>query len=151
MKRWPVLLLLAFLLGCSPRTNPNEPPPILYGQDACDQCRMIINEPAFASAYRLPDGTARRFDDIGCMIRFLQEQGEQPAHLWVHDYDTEAWIDARTAYYVRTPRVVTPMAYGLLAVASQQRAAQLADSLEGEILTFDTLLTTSIQPLTPTQ
>ncbi len=148
--RWHVfLLLLVFIMGCSSESQPHEPPRILYGQDACDQCRMIINDPAFAAAYRLADGTPRRFDDIGCMVRYIQEHNEQPAYAWVHDYDTEAWIDARSAYYIRSARIITPMAYGFIAVSSRERATQLADSLQGEVFTYDELLPLAMEPLIP--
>ena len=38
------LVLLLLLAGCGQAVNTDEPPKIVYGQDVCDRCGMIINE-----------------------------------------------------------------------------------------------------------
>ncbi|UCC51087.1 MAG: hypothetical protein JSV68_18550, partial [Anaerolineaceae bacterium] len=67
MKRWEVLifttLALFLFVGCGQTTNLEEPPQIVYGQDVCERCGMIISEEKFAAAYWTAGGEARRFDD----------------------------------------------------------------------------------------
>jgi hypothetical protein len=54
------------------------------------------------------------FDDIGCALIWLEDKPfrETPGtEIWVTDWRTGDWIDARSAVYVRGQ--VTPMEYGL--------------------------------------
>ena len=56
---------------------------------------MSIDEARFAAAYRLPDGTEKKFDDLGGLIVHARESGQlEDATVWVHDFETEAWVDA---------------------------------------------------------
>ncbi|MCF6280813.1 MAG: nitrous oxide reductase accessory protein NosL [Candidatus Polarisedimenticolaceae bacterium] len=54
------------------------------------------------------------FDDIGCAVIWLEGQAWKDAlstEIWVNDYKTGSWIDARKASYVLGQQ--TPMQYGL--------------------------------------
>lgn len=111
---WPVLLVLA---ACSndPGKGPVE---IKWDRDICNRCRMVVSDPHFAAQIRhFPEGRRSRvesFDDIGCAVLWLDQQTfkDDPAtEIWVADYQTGDWIDARTATYVT--QNTTPMEYGL--------------------------------------
>ncbi len=137
-------LIGSLLLGCrSPQLD--KPPDIRYGEDACDRCRMIISEARFAAAYVTRQGETRRFDDIGCMVQYHQEHAEEVAVFWVHDFETEEWLRADQAFFVRSAAVHTPMGYGIVAVGEESRADRWAASLQGEVLTWSELLA---RPLT---
>ena len=125
-------LLAAVLLatGCG-STDATAPPDINYGRDLCTQCGMIIMEARFATAYRSDDGTEKAFDDLGGMVLHLRATGDDPdpSNVWVHDYETEEWIGAGTAFYVPTASVATPMGHGILAFATRERAEAFAADL----------------------
>lgn len=119
----PVYLLIAFVLSaCSgdPRTGAVEPK---WDRDTCERCRMVLSD-RFHSAqvrYGAPGGRSRvqLFDDIGCAVIWLRDKPwrDDPAtEIWVNDHRTGAWIDARTATYLKGQQ--TPMEYGLGAQAS---------------------------------
>ena len=58
--------------------------------------------------------TLHFFDDIGCAVIWLDKQpwrGDPRTEIWVNDWRNGAWIDARTAYYLKGKE--TPMQYGL--------------------------------------
>ena len=134
---WFVLLLL--LSGCSggPETGPAE---VRWDRDSCERCRMVLSDPHFAAQIRyFPEGKrskVMKFDDIGCAVIWLQgtewEQHEK-TEIWVADYQSKDWIDARTATYI--PRKTSPMEYGLGATAKasengltfEQAKAHIAD------------------------
>ena len=141
--KWLVvpLVILAGLLvvSCSPEANLEEPPEIRYGEDTCDRCLMIINEARFAAAYTTADGQTRRFDDIGGMVAYNEEMTEDVAVYWVHDFDTEEWLKADLAFYVKSD-YLTPMGFGIVAFAEQDRAENWATEIEGMVVTFDELL-----------
>lgn len=98
-----------------------EAPEILYGEDICDHCRMVISEPRHAAGARL-DEQALRFDDPGCLREFLEARGPAPAAAWVHD-ENEAWLAVTDAWFVEDPEGGTPMASGILAFADPAAAA----------------------------
>lgn len=137
----PFIGLLLFVLSAcgSPAADLDLPPEILYGQDACEQCGMIINEPRYAASYTTTSGNVRRFDDLGGMLVY-DEQHQDKVHIyWVHDYSTEAWLNAANATIVHSPDLVSPMAWGLAAFTSQADAEQFAAENNGTVTTFAAL------------
>ncbi|GIX48543.1 MAG: hypothetical protein KatS3mg131_2754 [Candidatus Tectimicrobiota bacterium] len=132
-----VVLLLALLgAGCRSSVDPDAPPDIRYGEDACDQCRMLISEPRYAAAYVTRQGEVRRFDDIGDMLLYDAAHGEEVLRFWVHDYATAAWLPAAQAVFVYSRALSTPMAHGIVAFGDPQPARELAARVQGEILSF---------------
>ncbi len=133
--------LLALVSACRPAVNFAAPPEILYGQDVCDNCNMIISDAHFAAAYWRADGQARRFDDLGGMFLYHQEHQEDVAAFWVHDYLSGNWLPATQAYYVVGADLPTPMGFGLVACATQAQAESLAyGQAEAEVLNFEALM-----------
>lgn len=109
------LLLLA---ACSrePATGPVE---IKWDRDTCKRCSMALSDRLYAAQVRGgPKHQAFKFDDIGCVVHWLKTQpwGNDPAvEIWVADYRSGKWLDARSAHYVTGKR--TPMGYGYGATA----------------------------------
>ena len=117
-----LLFVTFFLMSCRPSANLDEPPEIIYGQDVCDECSMIINEERFAASYITKSGDIRRFDDMGGMLLYDQKHQEDVHIYWVHDLDTQAWLNANGAHFVLSDELVTPMGWGVAAFATQERA-----------------------------
>lgn len=139
-----VLLGCTSLMACQPNLSFEDPPHIYYGEDVCDQCSMIINEERFASSYVTKDGTIRRFDDIGGMVIYDQEHSEEVVAYWVHDFETEEWIDAKKAIYVISKETTTPMAYGIIAFNSAHDASRRASEFKGTVVNFVELFSSEI-------
>lgn len=146
MSGWPVrrvgwLVVLALVVAACGSSPAEGPPDIQYGRDICVQCNMIISEIGHAAAYRLDDGTEKKFDGVGEMVLHGREQNELGrADAWVHDYWTEEWVDAGDAFYVPTMAVASPMGHGIFAFADAGRAADFADEVGGEVIDWDTVL-----------
>ena len=70
-----VIFCIFWLSGMQPNTAADKTE-IIYGQDPCDQCSMIINEPRFATAYVTKSGDVRRFDDLGGMLVYDHQNQE---------------------------------------------------------------------------
>lgn len=110
---------------------PTGDPVIRYGQENCARCRMTISDARFAAAWRDPSGKEKHFDDIGCMVLSVRDAAPADGtRYWVHDYETEAWLDAAVASYVLSRGVASPMAYGIAATATPQAAEVLAARFE---------------------
>ncbi len=135
------VVLVALLAACGGADSVDNPPEILYGQDVCSNCNMIISEESYASAYWTVDGEARRFDDMGEMLQFIQSNHEDRASTWVHDVNTAEWLRAEDAWIVMNAGLMTPMGTGVVAVANEEDARALAFDQDGAlVLTFSELL-----------
>lgn len=133
------LLLALVLAGCSPGDDVASPPEIRYGVDVCDYCNMIINEPRFAAAYYSEAGETRRFDDIGEIFLYAEEQGEAVESYWVHDFHSEDWVKADSATFAYDPDLMTPMGWGIAAFASESDATAYHDEHGATILSYTEL------------
>lgn len=111
-----ILLLGAmalFLVACSrvPETGPVE---LKWDRDTCKRCSMAISDRHYAVQVRGgPKNQVFKFDDIGCAVHWLKDQpwgNDTAMEIWVADYRSGKWLDARAAYYVTGKR--TPMGYG---------------------------------------
>lgn len=145
MKKGAAILLftlcLVLLPACGGGESLDEPPEILYGQDVCSNCNMIISEENFASAYWTVDGEARRFDDMGEMLAFIHSNPEEIASTWVHDMNTAEWLRAKDAWIVMNAGVTTPMGTGIVAFANEEDARALAfDQEEAMVMTYGELM-----------
>ncbi|MGQ0604743.1 MAG: nitrous oxide reductase accessory protein NosL [Anaerolineales bacterium] len=129
----------AVIAACAPSNAEPTPPEIVYGQQVCDTCGMIISEPKFASALVLEDGSALKFDDLGDMFVHHMDHPNLKVCAWfVHDYGAEKWIRGETAFYVAADQIKAPMDGGLAAFADRESAEQFASTYaEARVLTFD--------------
>ena len=127
-------VVMLLLIGCKQQNNTDAPPEILYGQDVCDRCGMIISEETMAAAYWTTSSEAYRFDDIGGMIAHQQENGDEIASWWVHDVNSAEWIRAEEAHFVMGAELMTPMGFGIVALADKDAADALAYGVEGAMV-----------------
>jgi copper chaperone NosL len=140
--RLPAVLVMAgFVLSACASGGVGGPPEINYGRDICIECGMIIDDPRLAAAYHLDDGSEKIFDDLGGLIVNGRESGElSEADVWVSDFDNEVLIEARSAYFVPTLGVVSPMGHGILAFSDLSRAETMASELDGEVIRWDAVV-----------
>ena len=117
LKGMPAWLFVLLLIGCSgdPGQGPVE---VKWDRDACERCRMVLSDRAYAAQVRFfPEGGRSKvfkFDDIGCAVLWLEDKpwnADPKTEIWVRDMLDDKWIDARSAVYVKGR--VTPMEYGL--------------------------------------
>ena len=136
-----MIVVAGLLIGACGATGNDGPPEINYGRDICIECGMSIDDPRFAGAYRLDDGTEKKFDDLGDLIIHGRESGELAhATVWVSDFEREVLIDAASAFYVPTLGVVSPMGHGILAFSDQSRAEVMAAEIDGEVVGWETVV-----------
>jgi copper chaperone NosL len=102
---------------------------------------MAVSEKQFAAEIIPYDGEALKFDDIGCLLRYLSrpQVEEQTAAIFVVDYSTREWLEAQTAYYVHSPTLNTPMSSGVIVFKDRANADESAARYQGKVLKFSEL------------
>ncbi len=138
-----LLLVFASLLGaCSQSSGEPQPPNIAYGRDMCDACNMIISEARFAAATVLTDGKTYKFDDAGEMFAFHAKKSELQVRAWfVHDYHSQNWINAQSAFYVVAKDIKSPMGTGVAAFVDKSAAESFASRFNVKVMIFDEIRT----------
>lgn len=102
---------------------------------------MIITELRFAGAYRTSSGEEHRFDDIGDMVEYAQQNGEvEGSEFWVFDYDTEEPLRAEEAGFVLSEELSTPMDWSVAAFPDASAAEDFVAASGGEVIGWDALL-----------
>lgn len=125
----------ALLSGCG---SGEHVPRIRYGEDACANCRMIINDPQFGGAIETPDGEFRKYDDFSCMFLDVKREKITPKRYFVPSYaNPDEWLDGTQAFYVRADDLQTPMGSRVLALPSREQAEAEAKRLKGKVLSFE--------------
>ena len=95
------------LAACTTTDKVVEP---VWGKEPCAHCAMILTDKHFGAELVTRDGERFFFDDVGCMVLFVEERKLPLTRAWVHDAETGTWLDARSARYRSgTP---SPMDFG---------------------------------------
>lgn len=111
MRRRELLLGAAglVLFACTKTDEPVDP---VWGKEPCAHCKMLVGDRRYAGQV-VADGDRRYFDDIGCMVGWLE--GKKAERMWVRDAALGGWLEAKSARYVEGAR--TPMDFGFEARA----------------------------------
>lgn len=121
--------------------GPPEPVEITLNEENCSFCRMAVSQREFAAQVVTVTGSFDTFDDIGCLRDWIKEhQPSETAGIFVVDFLTGIWIDARTASYVASERLPTPMSSGIAAYQEQTSAERAATKLVGEVMQWEEML-----------
>jgi copper chaperone NosL len=122
-----------------------EPSAIIYGNDACDFCKMNIVDKQHAAQIVSSKGKAYKFDAIECMMNYMNRNeihSESLAFILVCDYHQPGdLIDAKTATYIFSKNIPSPMGAFLSAVDGDKTAEQLLEIKEGELVDWKALKT----------
>lgn len=94
---------------------PDGPVAVDWDGTRCARCGMLVSDPAFAAQRHDEDGSVAHYDDPGCLLADLAENGEATLHAaWLHHLREDRWIALDEARFVRVPH--SPMGYDLGAV-----------------------------------
>jgi copper chaperone NosL len=106
-----VIVVALAAVACKQTDAATEP---VWGKEPCAHCKMLVSDKRYAAQVVDETGEHRFFDDIGCMVLFMDGR-KAPLHSWVRESTSGTWVDARTAKYAQGAR--TPMDFGFEARA----------------------------------
>ena len=130
-----LLSLLIFSCEVSPK-------PIDYGNDGCYFCEMTIVDKVHAAEVVTTKGKVYKFDATECMINFMNEFDTSNIELYLSNNYTqpEALIDAKTATFLISENVPSPMGAYLSAFEHHKDAKQVQDAKGGKLYNWNELL-----------
>ena len=84
----------------------------------CSECSMDIETLEYAAQIIAKNGNTYFFDDIGCVVLWLENHSYSDAKLLSKTLDTKKWIDVKKAWYSRISP--SPMGYGFAALENKK-------------------------------
>jgi copper chaperone NosL len=131
---------LLALISCSA-----DPQPLQYGKDACYVCKMTLMDDKFGAEVVSTKGKVFKFDDANCLINFLNTgvtPDEEIAHCLITDFASPGvLVDAKTAFYVKSENIKSPMASNVAAFQNKTNLDLQNDSWKGIQLSWGELIT----------
>ena len=132
-----IMVLMIILTSCKV-----EPKKINYGKDHCHFCDMIIVDKTHTAQYVTKKGKVYSFDAIECMLNDLNKNNNEDtmAFLLVADYvNPEKLVDAKTATYLISKKIKSPMGANLSAFNSKETAEEFLNKNDGKLYNWTTL------------
>lgn len=118
-----------------------SPQPIDYGNDACEYCQMTIVDRQHASQLVNTNGKAYNFDAIECMINYSKENEKIDYQLYLtNDFENQGtFINAKTATFLISPQISSPMGANLSAFISEEAAQKARGKYKGDLYNWKSI------------
>ncbi len=148
-----VSLCLVFLASSSMAYA--EPIHDVADDSRCQVCGMFVAKyPNWLTQIHSADGQVSLFDGVKDMMVFYFNsakygvQADDIKDIWVKDYYTLNWLDARKAFYVVGSDVHGPMGHEFVPFATEEAAQSfLKDHHGNAILTFDKITSEKVESM----
>ncbi len=140
-----IILVGLLFVGCS-SNNKKSLDEIKQDQAICPQCNMPLSSDSNDfTAYAIVDNHTIYFDDIGCMVLYLQEHNInlQNIDTKVFTIDTKKYIDGKKCYYKMDHK--TPMHYGFVCYEKQVEGNLAIKDMQLKILRGETMINPKIR------
>lgn len=134
------ILILSLTIGIASCSV--EPKPIEYGNDHCHYCDMTVVDKTHAAEYTTKKGKSFTYDAIECLVNDINEKNHEAtmAYVLVADFSNPGeLIDAKTATFLISENIKSPMGANLSAFASNAVAKNYLETEGGEIYSWTEL------------
>lgn len=131
-----VILIVGLCASCSVK-----PEPLRYSKDNCSFCKMTLVDDKFGGELVTMKGKAFKFDDIRCMISFINSSEGKVNNYsyelvvdYAHAADEFDLIPASDAFYLESSEVKSPMAGNVAAFKIQTEQQNYQQKWSGKVL-----------------
>ena len=126
-----------FLISCSV-----GPKPIVYNEDQCDSCKMLISDHRFGAELVTKKGRIYKYDAIECMVQTIVEKGEEEyAYMMVTDYHHPGeLISADLAKYIIEKERPSPMGAYLSAYSVETKIENLKTEPSASVMNWNQVI-----------
>lgn len=136
VKTMALLLLFSTLISC----NNSEAQQIKLHKDRCNNCEMSISDGRFGAEIITQKGRTYKFDDVFCMLNYMKEKKVEFKSYYIHDYSKKNMlIDAKTAFYVKSETLNSPMRGNIAAFKDKNTAQKFADKNDCYVMKWSNL------------
>ena len=133
-------VVLLLMMSCVHKLEP-----ITYGQDECNQCKMMIVDKHYSCQLLTNKGKNYKFDAIECVIEFINENDintNKIKEIVVSEYLSPGeMISYKKAKFLISNKTSSPMGANISAFSSTDKILKI-DSI-GRIYTWNTLVNNS--------
>ena len=139
MKAKFFILTLSLFVFISCEVAPKD---IDYGNDHCLNCDMTVVDKSHASQYVTKKGKAYMFDAVECMVMKINKENNEDslAFILVADYENPGeLVAAKTATYLISEKIKSPMGANLSAFGSKDTASKILKENGGQLYTWEEL------------
>ncbi|AWL09662.1 hypothetical protein HME7025_01810 [Aquirufa nivalisilvae] len=118
-----------------------EVKPIQVGRDNCHFCKMGISDIRFAAAILTKQGKTLPFDDLKCLLNYLQINKETAVQdIYVSNFSGKhELVLATQAYYISSPSLGSPMTGNMAAFNDKNELVKNNQALAGEEKTWESI------------
>jgi copper chaperone NosL len=121
-----------------------KPEPLNFGKDGCYTCKMTLMDQKFGSEIVTKKGKIYKFDDVNCLISFYKS-GYEPVdnieHTLIVDFlKPGELLEAKTAKFIQSDAIRSPMASQVAAFSGDQNLDSLLKEWNGKVTTWNELL-----------
>jgi copper chaperone NosL len=135
-----VAMVLTLLAACQV-----EPKPIAYGEVNCAHCHMTVSDNRYGAELVNDKGKPFYFDSAECLAVYLNqnpELAEKAAYVLVTDFTRpNELIDARSANFLQSKELPSPMGMYLTAVSDKATATKMQQEVGGRLLNWEQAMT----------
>lgn len=132
MKGFLFSVFMVFVFSLTVYAQPVEIP----SGSMCDACGMRVDpQSPFSAEIIDKGGKLHAFCDIGDMASSYAKMKDMAEKIYVKDYHSKKWIDAKGAFYSKSDAFSSPMGWNIAAFGSKEDASKY-----GEPMTFEKLV-----------
>jgi len=133
------LVFILALISCQPKEKA-----IVYGQDECQHCRMMIVEKQYGTELVTKKSKVYKFDSVECLIDYLRtdeiDENEVAISLVTSFNQPEVLRPVKDSYYLYSIKLPSPMGMFLTAFESKAAAEEAKATYGGEVMNWELLL-----------
>ncbi len=138
MKITGLFLIMISIISCTIKERPID-----YSNDDCAYCKMKLMDQRYGCEIVSSKGKIYTFDATECMIPFLQKNEfkfEETAFILITPYTNPGTLfEAKSAYFLRSAKLPSPMGAFLTAFADEKTATDFQIKNGGKIYSWNEL------------
>ena len=138
------LLLVLSASALSACTTNDNPVAINYNTDACDNCKMTIVDNKFGCEFKTEKGKAFKFDDLSCMIAYLEEgnnNAQAAKYFYVNDFLSRELVNIDNVTIIGSENISSPMGGSMASFSNADSAKLYTNYYEAELISWNSLIT----------
>ena len=138
MKNTLIFNFLFIVVSCN-----HDPKIINYGNENCDFCKMTIMDDKFSAQCISKKGKSFKFDDIHCLVSFLQNGGiwsNEVDRIYFSDFMNKGmWLEPNKAFFIKSELLRSPMGGNIAVFSTEEQRNEANKQYNGEKLLWDNI------------